>query len=171
MLILMVVRRGMFWWQIAATFAVPIWLVIGRAVFIGTGIPTIAVALLCPAIVAFSLLLVFLGLARVSVRKLHALSWIDCILIAVWHGLLIATGFMTSAAPFLLSLALMLAIVIFWVYVGEWFVETKRRVKAGWDQLQGEVSAEAQRLGMWADSAASSSKYANADHPVIRLDD
>lgn len=120
------IRRAFYYWQFIAVIFLPLWVLIGRGVFgSSVGWDFVLFLVLCP-ILAFALLAVAgLTTARKSVRSERAVSWIDAALLATWHAVIIAYGFVD--APLLAALIVIIAVGGFWVALWQLVTETRNR--------------------------------------------
>lgn len=86
-------RRGFFGWLFPAAVLLPIWLLIGWAIFSASGWAFLGVLFIAgPAVLIGELVVALLIRARPTVRARRAVSWWDVLGIAVWHVLVIAFG-------------------------------------------------------------------------------
>ncbi|EPR76824.1 hypothetical protein ADILRU_0663 [Leifsonia rubra CMS 76R] len=122
----MMIRRAFYYWQFIAVIVLPVWVLVGRGVFgSSVGWDFVLFLLLCP-ILAFSLLAVAgLTAARKSVRSEKAVSWIDAGVLAGWHAVIIAYGFVD--APLLATLVVVAAVAGFWIALWQLVAETRKR--------------------------------------------
>ncbi|WP_170192094.1 MFS transporter [Rhodoglobus vestalii] len=122
----MMIRHAFYYWQFIAVIVLPVWVLVGRGVFgSSVGWDFVLFLLLCP-ILAFSLLAVVgLTAARKSVRSEKAVSWIDAGVLAGWHAVIIAYGFVD--APLLAALVVVAAVVGFWIALWQLVTETRKR--------------------------------------------
>ncbi|TQO20902.1 hypothetical protein FB472_2558 [Rhodoglobus vestalii] len=120
------IRHAFYYWQFIAVIVLPVWVLVGRGVFgSSVGWDFVLFLLLCP-ILAFSLLAVVgLTAARKSVRSEKAVSWIDAGVLAGWHAVIIAYGFVD--APLLAALVVVAAVVGFWIALWQLVTETRKR--------------------------------------------
>lgn len=92
----MAIRRFMFRWLLPAAFVLPLWLVVGWAVFNAASAPWALLPVLlifAPAVFFGQLVATLLTRVRPSVREDRAVSWADVGAFAAWHLLTIAVGF------------------------------------------------------------------------------
>jgi hypothetical protein len=122
----MMIRRAFYYWQFIAVIVLPLWVLIGRGVFgSSVGWDFVLFLLLCP-ILAFALVAIAgLTTARKSVRSERAVSWIDAGVLAAWHTVIIAYGFMD--APLLAALIVIVAVAAFWIALWQLVTETRDR--------------------------------------------
>ena len=110
------VRRAFFGWLIPAAFVLPLWLLVGRAVFNAGGWAFLWVLFIAvPGVFVWQLVLTLLVRARGTVRAQRAVSWWDVLGFTVWQGLVIALGFFNPAwwAP-VLVVAILVGLGLFW---------------------------------------------------------
>lgn len=122
------IRRSLFYWQFAAAFVLPVWVLIGRGIFGSSlGWDFLLFAFLCPLLAIAMLAIAGLTSARKAVRSTRALSWLDAAVLVVWHGAIIAFGFVDTTG--IAVLVVVAAIAAFWVAIGQLVVETRNRVR------------------------------------------
>jgi hypothetical protein len=91
-------RRAFYAWLIPAAFLLPLWLLIGWAVFRAGGWAFVWVLFLAiPAVFLGELILTLLVRARGTVRAHRAVSWWDVLGFGLWHALIISLGFFNQA--------------------------------------------------------------------------
>lgn len=86
----------MFRWLLPAAFVLPLWLVVGWAIFNAASAPWALLPVLlifAPAVFFGQLVATLLTRVRPSVREDRAVSWSDAGAFAAWHLLTIAVGF------------------------------------------------------------------------------
>ena len=132
----MLVRRGFFHWLYPAAIVLPVWLVVGAAVFGTSGWSFVGVLLIAaPAVLVAELIAALLIRARPTVRADRAVSWWDVLWITVWHGLVIAFGcFFTAVNLAILFCAIAAFLVVFWSSLAQLWGEARgsfRRMSAG----------------------------------------
>lgn len=163
----MVLRRAFYWVQLAAIVAVPLWIVVARAIApVGLGAQDVLVFLAWPAL-AFAMIVV-LGItwARKAVRDSRVLSWLDVAALATWYAVAIGYGAFIAAASELGAgltggLLILVSIAVFWSAIWQLVVAARNRVKtvlAGLDYTAipaGEYQA---------------TRFARGDGDVIRID-
>ena len=122
----MMIRRAFYYWQFTAVIVLPLWVLVGRGVFgSSVGWDFVLFLLLCP-ILAFALLAIAgMTTVRKSVRSERAVSWIDAGVIAAWHAVIIAYGFVD--APLLAALIVIVAVAGFWIALWQLVTETRNR--------------------------------------------
>ena len=108
----MVLRRAFFHWLLPSAFLLPLWMVVGWAIFGQSGWALLWVLLIAvPSLFIGQLVLTLLTRSRPSVRAERAVSWWDVLGFAVWHGLTIAVAcFIDGAFPWLLTGAIVAAL-------------------------------------------------------------
>ena len=89
----MLIRRGFYRWQFAAAIVLPVWLLIGYAMFGSSGWGVLGLMFATP--IAFITLgvVALLIAARPDVRRDKAVDWADVAVIGVWHLLIVGAGF------------------------------------------------------------------------------
>jgi hypothetical protein len=120
-------RRGFFGWMIPAAFLLPLWLLVGWAVFNAGGWAFLWVLFLAiPGVFLWQLLLTLLVRARGTVRAHRAVSWWDVLGFSVWHLLVISLGFFEQAwwAP-VMVVTVLVGIALFWLALWQLWSEAK----------------------------------------------
>jgi hypothetical protein len=158
----MVLRRSFYYAQFGAIPILPLWLLIGRGIVIdGTGWEFVMLLFVAPILALAMLIAAGLTVARKSVRRSRAVSWLDVALLAAWYLAIIAAGFV--AHPVMAVLVVLLAVTVFWSAVWQLYAETRRRVRtafAGFTAIPaGEYTA-----------ARRPDSEANRNDRVIRID-
>jgi hypothetical protein len=145
-------RQAFFRWLFPAAFLLPLWLVVGWAVFQGGWAILWVLFIAVPSVFLGQLLLTVLTRSRPSVRAERALSWWDVTGFATWHGLTIAVGcFIDGAFPWLLTGAVIVGIALIWLQVWQLWNEAKGsgtgiRETITWSSIpRGEERAERPR--------------------------
>jgi hypothetical protein len=109
-------RRGFFGWLFPAAILLPLWLLVGWAVFNPSGWTFLGVLFIAgPAVLIGELVIALLIRARPTVRARRAVSWRDLLGVSVWHVLVIAYGCYPHAVfvP-ILVLAIVAFLALFW---------------------------------------------------------
>jgi hypothetical protein len=149
----MLIRRAFYRWQFIAAIILPVWLLIGWAIFgSGSGWGIVALLLVVPIAFVTIGVVALLIAARPTVRATKAVSWLDVAVLAVWHGLIIATGFYGPSATTFAVLAIVGAIAAFWISIWQLFGDSARRVKATMDEFE-RLAAQQQRGAMGPDAS------------------
>lgn len=109
-------RRALFAWLLPAALVLPIWLVVGWAVFNASGWAFLGVIFIAaPAVLVGELIVSLLIRARPTVRSSRAVSWADALGLGVWHLLVIAFGcFFEAAFVPVLICAILAFLGLFW---------------------------------------------------------
>lgn len=123
----MALRQAFFRWLIPAAFLLPLWMVVGWAIFGQNGWALLWVLLMAvPSVFVAQLLLTLLTRSRPSVRAERAVSWWDVGGFAVWHVLTIAVAlFIDGAFPWLLTGAIVAVIGLFWLQLWQLWNEAR----------------------------------------------
>jgi peptidoglycan/LPS O-acetylase OafA/YrhL len=122
-------RRSFYYAQFGAIPILPLWLLIGRGIVIdGTGWEFVMLLFVAPILAVVMLIVAGLTVARKSVRRSRAVSWLDVGLLAAWYLAIIAAGFV--AHPIMAVLVVLLAFAVFWSAVWQLYTETRRRVRS-----------------------------------------
>jgi hypothetical protein len=118
-------RQAFFRWLFPAAFVLPLWLLIGWAVFNG-GWAFLFLLIAIPSVFVGQLILAFLVRARPSVRVTRAVSWWDVAGFGLWHVLTIVVGCFPASGfgPALVG-AIIVAIALFWSSLWQLWSEAK----------------------------------------------
>jgi len=110
-------RRAYYHWLLPAALVLPLWLVVGWAVFqAGAWVFLWVLFIAVPSVLVGQLVLTLLVRSRPSVREERAVSWADVAGFTVWHALTIAVGLFSEAwfVPILVA-AIAAGIGMFWL--------------------------------------------------------
>ncbi|WP_104197696.1 MFS transporter [Cryobacterium sp. M15] len=152
----MIIRRAFYHWQFIAAGALPLWLLVGSAIF-GSGAWAVLGIFFGAVLIGLGLLLVALVIyARKDVRETRALSYADVGVLTLWHALIIAIPFSTDAAGWLSVLVIIGGLGVFWFVVWELFDAARRRVLAMVDLVEQQANGQ----------SAPSSSSSTAPHPL-----
>lgn len=137
----MLIRRGFYRWQFAAAIVLPVWLLLGYAIFGSSGWGVIGLMFATP--IAFITLgvVALLVAARPDVRRDKAVDWADVAVLGVWHLLIVAAGFYGEAGITFAVLAMIGAIGAFWYAVWRLLSDGARRVRATMEEYERLASA------------------------------
>ncbi|WP_308493795.1 MFS transporter permease [Microbacterium terrisoli] len=120
-------RRGLFAWLLPAAIVLPVWLVVGWAIFNAGGWAFLGVIFFAaPAVLVGEVIIALLIRARPTVRSFRAVSWWDALWITVWHLLVIAYGLFLQAAfaPILVG-AIIAFLALFWSSLAQLWNEAR----------------------------------------------
>lgn len=132
----MLLRRLFYRWQFIAVIALPVWLLVGWAVFGSGGWATLGLALVVPvAFIALGIIALLVN-ARPTVRAERAASWLDVAVLGAWHLSIIGTGFYGSGGAWLAVFAVIGAIAAFWVSLWQLISDGAKRMKASMDEFE-----------------------------------
>ena len=129
----MLVRKAFYWWQLAAIIVLPVWILLGWAIWGSATSSFLSIALTAPFLVVALLVVTGMIMSRRSVRTAKAVSMLDVGVLAVWHAMIIGLGFFGISANLFGVLAVAAGIVAFWVSAWEILDETRKRVRAVFD--------------------------------------
>ncbi|MFD5866823.1 hypothetical protein ACFWGP_17855 [Agromyces sp. NPDC127015] len=148
----MLIRRLFYRWQFIAIVALPVWLLVGWAIFGSGGWGTLGLVVVVP--IAFLTLgvVALLVNARPTVRRERAVSWTDVGVLGAWHAAIIGTGFYLASSGVFGLLAVVGAIAAFWVVLWELVRDGARRMNASMAEFE-RLAAE-QRGGAPAGDAS-----------------
>lgn len=119
-------RQAFFRWLLPAAVVLPLWLVIGWAVFQGGWAILWVLLMAVPSVFLGQLLLTLLTRSRPSVRAERAVSWWDVAGFGLWHALTIAVGFFPDGAfGWVLTAAIIVGIALFWLQLRQLWNEAK----------------------------------------------
>ncbi|WP_417564571.1 MFS transporter permease [Microbacterium sp.] len=123
----MLLRRGFFAWLLPAAIVLPVWLVVGWAIFNASGWAFLGVIFVAaPAVLVGELIVALLIRARPTVRSSRAVSWWDVLWITVWHGLVIAFGcYFEESFAIILVCAIIAFLALFWSSLGQLWAEAR----------------------------------------------
>ena len=157
----MLLRRAFYYAQFGAFVVLPVFLLIGRGLVLAESGWDFALLLLISPILGVVMLVVAgFTVARKSVRRDRALSWLDVGLHSAWYLSIIAAG--VFAHPAIAAIVIILSVAAFWSALWQLFTETRRRVKSALASLD------------YTAVPASQYRQATPDAPgagtVIRLD-
>ncbi|TFB82203.1 MFS transporter [Cryobacterium flavum] len=138
----MIIRRAFYHWQFIAAGALPLWLLVGSAIF-GSGAWAVLGIFFGAVLIGLGLLLVALVIyARKEVRETRAVSDADVGVLALWHLLIIAIPFSTDAAGWLSVLVIIGGLAVFWFAVWELFAAARRRMRAMVDLVEQQARGQ-----------------------------
>lgn len=120
------IRQAFFRWLLPSAFLLPLWLLIGWAVFQGGWSILWVLLIAMPSVFVGQLLLTLLTRSRPSVRAERALSWWDVAGFGLWHALTIAVGFFIGGAfGWLLAAAIVVGIGLVWLQLWQLWNEAR----------------------------------------------
>ena len=126
----MPIRRGFFVWQFVAVAALPIWVLLGYALWGASLGGLLGVALLVPLILVAELGLALLFSARTDVRRSRALDWPAVGVLAAFQLGVIGFGFFGPGSAWFGLLAVAAAIGGFWLAGRLLVTDVRMRVRA-----------------------------------------
>jgi hypothetical protein len=122
--------RAFFVWQFAAAVVLPLWVLVGYAIW-GHGLGGLfGVALLAPLLVVVELALAVLFSARASVRRPRSLDGGPMAVLTVFHLAVIGLGFFGPAASWFGVLAIAAALGAGWLGGALLVREVRERMRA-----------------------------------------
>ncbi|WP_338565980.1 MFS transporter permease [Microbacterium paraoxydans] len=120
------IRQAFFRWLLPSAFLLPLWLLIGWAVFQGGWSILWVLLIAMPSVFLGQLLLTLLTRSRPSVRAERAVSWWDVAGFGLWHALTIAVGFFVDGAfGWLLAAAIVVGIALVWLQLWQLWNEAR----------------------------------------------
>ena len=132
----MLIRRGFYRWQFAAAIVLPVWLLLGYAVFGSSGWGVIGLMFATPIAFITLGIVALLVAARPDVRRTKAVDWADVAVLGVWHLLIIGAGFYGETGITFAVLAMIGAIGAFWYAVWRLLSDGARRVRATMEEYE-----------------------------------
>ena len=126
----MIIRRAFYHWQFIAAAALPLWLLVGSAIFgsggwavVGVffGAVTLGLGLLVVALVIF---------ARKDVREARMVSWPDVGVLGLWHVLIVSIGFSNNSSGWVALLVVLVGVGAFWFALWELVTAARARMRA-----------------------------------------
>lgn len=132
----MLIRRAFYRWQFIAAIVLPVWLLIGYAIFGSSGWGVIGLMFAAPiAFVSLGVVALVIA-ARRDVRRAKAVDWADVAVLGVWHLLIIAAGVYGPTGITFAILAMVGAIAAFWYAVWRLLSDGARRVRATMEEYE-----------------------------------
>ncbi|UOE45362.1 hypothetical protein [Agromyces larvae] len=132
----MLFRRVFLRWLFIAPVVLPLWMVVGWAIFGAGGWSTLGLVITIPAAFLALLVIAVLVNARPTVRAERAVSWTDVGVIGAWHLLLVAAGCYGAAALLFGVLALFAAVAAFWASIWQLVADGARRMQASMTEFE-----------------------------------
>lgn len=86
--------------------------------------------ILCPVVFLSLMAIASLIYARKQVRETRTVSWVDVVMLSVWHASIIGIGFFDGGTRWFAIIAVVLAIVCFWVAIWELVREARSRLSS-----------------------------------------
>jgi hypothetical protein len=128
-------RRTLYTVQFGAAIVLPLWLLVGRALFGGdVDGDLLALVVLAPLVALGLAALSGVTAARASVRRLRTLGWADVAVLAVVWAAFVVAGALPALSP-LLVLAIALLFGAFWLQTWRLIAETRARVRSAFATL------------------------------------
>lgn len=125
----MLLRRGFYYALFGAFIVLPVFLLIGRGLVLAdNGWDFALLLLVSPILGIFMLVVAGFTMARKSVRRDRAVSWLDVGVHLAWYLSIIAAG--VFAHPAVAAIVIILGVGAFWLALWQLFTETRRRVKS-----------------------------------------
>jgi hypothetical protein len=122
-------RRGFFYALYGAFIVLPLALLIGRGLILaGSGWDFALLLLVSPILGVLMLVVAGFTVARKSVRRDRALSWLDVGLHSAWYLSIVAAS--VFAHPAVAAIVIVLSVAAFWSALWQLFTETRRRMKS-----------------------------------------
>lgn len=132
----MLIRRAFYRWQFIAAIALPVWLLLGYAIFGSSGWGVIGLMFATPiAFISLGVVALIVA-ARPDVRSAKAVAWADVAVLGTWHLLIIAAGFYGPTGITFAILAMIGAIGAFWYAVWRLLTDGARRMRATMEEYE-----------------------------------
>jgi hypothetical protein len=132
-------RRSLFYALYGAFIVLPVTLLIGRGlVLAGSGWDFALLLLVSPILGLLMLVVTGFTVARRSVRRDRAVSWMDVGIHLAWYLSIIAAS--VFAHPALAAAVIVVSVAAFWSALWQLFSETRERVKSALAGLEHSVS-------------------------------
>jgi hypothetical protein len=163
----MLIRRLFYRWQFLAVVVLPLWLVIGWAVFGAGGWSTLGLIITVPATFLALLVIALIVNARPTVRAERAASWTDVGVLGAWHLAIIGTGFYAAVSPMFGVLALVGAVAAFWVSIWQLVADGSRRMRATMAEFERQAGAPGGAGAPGSDAPAGPSPFADGEVIVV----
>jgi hypothetical protein len=140
-----VIRRAFFYWQFLAAFVLPAWLFVGWGLFGGSGWGFVGLLVTAPIVFIALLVIALIVYARPLVRSSRMVSWKDVLLYLVLHGSVIGLGFFGPSTTVFVVLAVLTAIVGFWLTLWELVTDGARSMRETMDAFEQAAQPPGQR--------------------------
>ena len=163
----MAIRKLFYYWQFIAVVALPLWLVVGWPIFGEGGWGVFGVFFAAVALGISLLVVALLIYARKDVRLARAVSWPDVGVLALWHTLIVASGFYAAVSPWLSVLVIVVALFAFWFAIWEFVDTARRRMRATMDQFEAAARAPMPHVSDMPDPAQGTGFTRTPDPNVI----
>jgi hypothetical protein len=151
----MLIRRGFYRWQFAAAVVLPVWLLIGYAIFGSSGWGVLGLMFATPIAFVMLGLVALLVAARPDVRRMKAVAWSDVAVLGIWHLLIIAAGVYGPTGITFAVLAMVGGIAAFWYALWRLIRDGARRVQATMDEYERLVAEGSPAQGVPGDAGRS----------------
>lgn len=126
----MIIRRAFYYALFPAALVLPAWSLVGWGLFGNLGWELLGVMLGAGVLAIAMLGLSGIIVARASVRQNKAVSWIDAGILTLLYAAVIGLGFYTSYGTLLIVGTVLSLIALFWLSIGQLFVEARRRMQS-----------------------------------------
>jgi hypothetical protein len=139
----MLIRRAFYRWQFIAAIVLPVWLLIGYAIFGSSGWGVLGLMFATPIAFVTLGVVALIVAARPDVRRDKAVDWADVAVLGTWHLLIIAAGVYGPTGITFAILAMVGAIAAFWYAVWRLLSDGARRVRATMEEYERIASSGA----------------------------
>ena len=155
----MLFRRIFFRWIQAATIVLPVWLVVGWAIFGGGGWGTLGLVITVPVTFISLAVIALLTSMRPTVREQRAVAWGDVGILGAWHAAIIGFGFSGPSMAAFAVLSIALALVAFWYAIVQLLRDGARRMQETMSEYERVARASGSVAGPGAGPAAPPAPY------------
>ncbi|WP_223690255.1 hypothetical protein [Leifsonia poae] len=133
----MFIRKAFYWWLFPSAVVLPVWLLIGWAIFHPSGWTFLGLLVICPILFVAQLAIGGIIAARKTAREERAVSWIDVGLLTLWHASIVVFGcFLPGVSGWIAVVGVLLGLATFWVSLWELVTEARLRVKQTFDAYE-----------------------------------
>ncbi|GAB3616823.1 hypothetical protein GCM10027416_13800 [Okibacterium endophyticum] len=132
----MMIRRAFRYWMFIASVALPIWPLIGWAVFGDSGWEFLGLIVAMPILFLALLAVSLLILARPEVRAGTGVSWPDVAVLTAWHVAVIGFGLFGASSSLFAVLGVVAGLAAFWLAIWELVRGAARRTRATFAEFE-----------------------------------
>lgn len=163
----MFVRRGLYYWQLAASLLLPLWLFVGWGIWGGRAWTFFGVAIAAPVLFVALLIVTLLIYGRSEVRRDNAVSWMDAALLSAWHLSIVGFGFFGATTALFGILAVVLGLAAFWGALWQLVKSFTRRAGAAMRDFEARADEREQSHRTRPRSVSNGGVYVvyEGDHP------
>lgn len=142
----MPIRRIFLRWMFIAAVVLPLWPLLGWAVFDGGGggWDFLGLMIAMPALLVVMIIVALVFYGRGSVRRERALDWSDVGILAVWHATIIGFGFFGPGMAAFATAGVVIGLGALWYGIWRLFRDAAERGRAAMAEFE-RLAAEQQR--------------------------